>query len=155
MDYTRRDFAQAVLDAHPGSKRGLDMFRDGFSEDMKKHQVRVRDGLFKAFGVDPKDHAALNMMLQATLESNAAIRGPMSTFGEAGLLIRKLEGTGVLDKVDEIGALNKMSRKAHLDVIDELIELMGPTVDVVTSADLKAIGVDDTPPDSQDYEMDY
>ena len=45
MEYTHRDLAQAVLDAHPDSKRGLDMFRGGFSEDMKKYQVRVRDAL--------------------------------------------------------------------------------------------------------------
>jgi hypothetical protein len=28
VEYTRRELAQAVLDAHPDSKRGLDMFRD-------------------------------------------------------------------------------------------------------------------------------
>ena len=43
LEYTRRDLAQAVLDAHPDSKRGLDMFRGGFSDDMKAHQVRMRD----------------------------------------------------------------------------------------------------------------
>ncbi|MFI6097369.1 hypothetical protein ACIA8G_17520 [Lentzea sp. NPDC051213] len=155
MEYTRRDLAQAVLDAHPDSKRGLDMFRGGFSKDMKAHQVRVRDGLLKAFGINFKAHTAMKMMLTATVKSNSAITGPMSGFGEAGLLIRKLEGTGVLDKVSEIGALNTMSRKAHLDIVEELIGLMGPTVDTVTSEDLKAAGVDDPPPNSDDYEMDY
>lgn len=155
VEYTRRDLVQAVLDAHPGSKRDLDMFRGGFSKDMKAHQVRLRDGLLKAFGVDVSSHAALNMMLNATLESNAAIRGPMSNFGEASLLVRKLEDTGVLDKVGEISALNEMSRKAHLEIAEELIGLMGPTVDRVTSEDLKEIGVDDTPPNRFDYEFDY
>ena len=85
MDYTRRDLAQAVLDAHPDSRRGLDMFRGAFSEVMK---------------------------------------------------------------------LNEQSREAHLDVADELIVLISPTVDTMTSADLLALGVDDTPPNSSDYESD-
>ena len=155
VEYTRRELAQAVLDAHPDSKRGLDMFRGGFSEDMKEHQVRVRDGLLKAFGIDLKADMALYMMLRATLDSNAVIRNPMSRFGEAGLIIRKLEGTGVLEKVDEIVALNDMSARAHLDVVEKLLELMGPTVDVVTSEDLKELGLDDTPPNQFDHEFDY
>ena len=51
VEYTRHDLAQAVLDAHPDSKRGLDMFRGGFSDDMKAHQVRMRDTLLTAFGI--------------------------------------------------------------------------------------------------------
>ena len=155
VEYTHRDLAQAVLDAHPKSKRGLDMFRGGFSDDMKKHQVRVRDGLLKAFGVDLKSDMALQMMLNATLESNAAIRGPMSTFGEAGLLVRKLEGSGVLDRVNRIGELNEQSRQTHLEIVEELLGLMNPAVAVVTLEDLKALGVDDTPPNNLDYEIDY
>ncbi|MDX8032533.1 hypothetical protein SK803_20155 [Lentzea sp. BCCO 10_0856] len=155
MEYTRHDLAQAVLDAHPDSKRGLDMFRGGFSDDMKAHQVRLRDGLLKAFGIDLKADMALFMMLRATLDSNAAVRGPMSTFGEAGLLLRKLEGTGVLDRVNQIGELNVRSRELHFEIVEELIGLMGPTVEKVTSEDLKAMHVDDTPPNPDDYEIDY
>ena len=155
VEYTRHDLAQAVLDAHPDSKRGLDMFRGGFSDDMKAHQGRLRDGLLTAFGIDLKADMALYMMLRATLDSNAVIRNPMSRFGEAGLIIRKLEGTGVLEKVDEIVALNDRSARAHLDVVEKLLELMGPTVDVVTSEDLKKLGFDDTPPNQFDYEFDY
>jgi hypothetical protein len=155
VEYTRRELAQAVLDAHPDSKRGLDMFRGGFSEDMKEHQVRVRDGLLEAFGIDLKADMALYMMLRATLDSNAAIRNPMSRFGEAGLIVRKLEGTGVLEKVDEIVTLNEMSARAHLDAVEGLLGLMGPTADEVTSEDLRKLGFDDTPPNRFDYEIDY
>ncbi|MGW6447178.1 hypothetical protein [Lentzea sp. NPDC055074] len=155
MDYTRRDLAQAVLDAHPDSKRGLNMFYGKFSDDMKKHQVQLRDGLLKAFGVDLGTNMAMKMMLNATVESNAAITGPMSRFGEAGLLIKRLEGSGVLDKVDEIYALNKMSAKAHLDIVEEVLGLVDSSVQSVTTQDLRAVGVDDTPPDWNDYEMDY
>lgn len=155
MEYTRRDLAQAVLDAHPNSKRGLNMFYGAFSADMKKHQVRMRDGLLKAFGIDLDSNPAMKMMLNATLESNAAITGPMSNFGEAGLLIRRLEGSGVLAKVDEISALNKMSKKAHLDIVEELLGLVDSTVESVTTKDLIALGVKVTPPTTTGYEMDY
>ena len=155
MEYTRRDLAQAVLDAHPDSKRGLDMFYGAFSNDMKAHQVRMRDGLAKAFGVDLKADMALWMLLRSTVDSNAAITVPLADFGEAGLIIRKVEGTGILDHINDIAALSTMSKRAHLDVVDELIGLMGPDADTVTSDDLKAIGVDDTRPNRNDYEMDY
>lgn len=155
MDYTRRDLAQAVLDAHPDSKRGLDMFRGGFSDDMKQHQIRMRDGLLKAFGIDLRSNPAMKMMLSATLTSNAAITGPMSGFGEAGLIIRRLEGSGVLAKVGEIRALNTMSAKAHLDIVEEVLGLVDSSVKTVTTEDLTVLGVEATPPNSGDYEMDY
>lgn len=155
MEYTRRDLAQAVLDAHPDSKRGLNMFYGAFSDDMKKHQVEMRDGLLKAFGVDLDSNMAMKLMLNATVESNAAITGPMSGFGEAGLLIRRLEGSGVLAKVDEIYALNKMSKKVHLDIVEELLGIVDSTIESVTTEDLIALGVNVTPPKTDDYEMDY
>ncbi len=155
MEYTRRDLAQAVLDAHPESKRGLNMFYGAFSDDMKKHQVEMKDGLLKAFGIDLDSAMAMKMMLRATVRSNAAITGPMSNFGEAGLIIRKLEGSGVLDKVNEINALNEMSAKAHLDIVEELLGLVDSTVESVTTEDLIALGVNVTPPKTYDYEMDY
>ena len=155
MEYTRRDLAQAVLDAHPASKRGLDMFYGGFSKDKKEHQVRVRDGLLKAFGVDLKADMAFWMLLRSTVESNATITAPLEDFGEAGLIIRKIEGTGILGQLNDIVALNARSKQAHLDIVDELIGLLGPSVETVTSDDLEAIGVDDTPPNRNDYEMDY
>lgn len=96
MEYTRRDLAQAVLDAHPASKRGLSLFYGAFSDDMKKHQVEMRDGLLKAFGINLDANPAMKFMLSATIESNAAITGPMSGMGEAGLLIQRLEGSSVL-----------------------------------------------------------
>lgn len=155
MDYTRRDLAQAVLDAHPDSKRGLDLFRGGFSDAMKAHQERVRDGLLKAFGVDLEAEPVLAFMLGKTARTNAVITSPGDGFGEAGLLVQRLEHTGVLSRIGDIRKLNEQSREAHLDIADELIGLMGPTVDTVTSADLLALGVDDTPPNSSDYEIDY
>ncbi|MDX3656955.1 hypothetical protein PV646_06505 [Streptomyces sp. ID05-26A] len=155
MDYTRRDLAQAVLDAHPDSKRGLNMFYGKFSNDMKKHQVQMRDGLLKAFGVDLETNMVMTMMLNETVASNAAITGPMSGFGEAGLLAKRLEGSGVLDKVREIYALNKLSAEAHLDIVEEVLGIVDSSVQTVTTDDLVALGVAVTPPDTNDYEMDY
>lgn len=155
MDYTRRDLAQAMLDAHPDSKRGLNMFYGRFSHDMKEHQVQMRDGLLKAFGVDLETNMVMKMMLNATVESNAAITGPMSRFGEAGLLVKRLEGSGVLDKVREIHALNKLSAEAHLDIVEEVLGIVDSSVQIVTTDDLVALGVAVTPPNTDDYEMDY
>lgn len=155
MDYTRRDLAQAVLDAHPDSHRGLDMFRGRFSIDMKAFQVRLRDGLQKAFGLHQMARTPLNMMLKSTVDSNAAITSPGSGFGEFSLIARKLEGSRVLDRMQEVVELNDWSRQIHLDIAEELLGLMGATDEVVTSEDLRAIGVDDTPPCWNDYEMDY
>src|SRR5690349_7420769 len=129
MEYTRRDLAHAVLDAHPDSTRGLNMFYGRFSDDMKKHQAEIRDGLLKAFGVDLDSNTAVKLILKGTVDSNAAIRGPMSNFGEAGLLIRKLESSGVLDKVDEIHRLNVQSLELHLDIAEELLGLVDATVE--------------------------
>ncbi|MCR3746223.1 hypothetical protein [Lentzea californiensis] len=154
MDYTRRDLAQAVLDAHPDSRRGLDMFRGGFSKDMKQHQIQLRDGLLKAFGIDLKADPAMKMLLNNTVRSNAAITGPMD-FGEGGLLFRRLEGGGVLDKVDEIHALNQMSAKAHLGIVEEVLGMVDSSVWTVTTEDLVALGVEITSPNKQNYEMDW
>lgn len=155
VEYTRGDLAQAVLDAHPDSRRGLDMFRGKFSKDMKTHQVRMRDALLKAFGIDLRANKALKMMLDGTLRSNAAITGPMSELGDASLLVSKLEGSQVLDRVRRIGELGTQSRQVHLEIVEELLCLMEPTAEVVTSEDLNALDVDDTPPNSFDYESDY
>ncbi|PWK84083.1 hypothetical protein C8D88_109168 [Lentzea atacamensis] len=155
MEYTRRDLAQAVLDAHPDSSRGLNMFYGAFSDDMKAFQIRLRDGLLRAFGVDLNAHMPLKMMLKSTVDSNAAITSPGSGFGEFSAIDRKLEGSGVIDRMMEIARLNDESQKIHLDIVEELLGLMRPTAEVVTSEDLKALGVDDDPPDVNDYEMDY
>ncbi|RAS68951.1 hypothetical protein C8D87_1021029 [Lentzea atacamensis] len=155
MEYTRRDLAQAVLDAHPDSSRGLNMFYGAFNDDMKAFQIRLRDGLLGAFGVDLNAHMPLKMLLKSTVDSNAAITSPGSGFGEFSAIARKLEGSGVIDRMMEIARLNDESQKIHLDIVEELLGLMQPTAEVVTSEDLKALGVDDDPPDVNDYEMDY
>lgn len=155
MEYTRRDLAQALLDAHPDSDRGLNMFYGAFSDDMKVFQIRLRDGLLTAFGVMPDAHVALNMLLRGTVDSNAAITSPGSRFGEFSAIERKLEGSGVTDRMIEIAGLNDQSRKIHLDIVEELVNLMQPTAEVVTSEDLERLGVNDTPPNTDDYEMDY
>lgn len=155
MEYTRRDLAQAVLDAHPDSRRGLDLFRSEFNKDMKAHQVRMRDSLLKAFGIDLDADPALSFLIGKTVRTNAVIVAPGEGFGEAGLLVQRLEGTAVLARMGDILDLNEQSRAAHLDIVDELLGLIGPTVEKVTSADLRALGVDDTPPNSSDYEIDY
>lgn len=57
--------------------------------------------------------------------------------------------------MDEIYALNTMSRKAHLDIVEELLGLVDSTIESVTTEDLIALGVNVTPPKTDDYEMDY
>ncbi|MEU4446300.1 hypothetical protein AB0K14_04135 [Actinosynnema sp. NPDC050801] len=122
------------------------------------------DGLQELFGfrLEPdgmsQGRGALFMLFRATASSYVKITGPGEGFGEAGLIYRQLAETDaqqhVLGGLERITACNDRSRHAHLDVMESLIgvflgERAGATF---TSADLAAIGVDDTAgPNSADY----
>jgi Ni2+-binding GTPase involved in maturation of urease and hydrogenase len=73
--------------------------------------------------------AGLNTMLRATVRSNAAIINPMSNLVEAA--------------------------EAHLGIVEELLGLMNPAAETVSSDDLQVIGVDDTPTNRFDHERDF
>lgn len=165
ITYDRRAFAQAFLDAHPDAKHGYH-YNEQFNTALREHRQRVLDGLQELFGLRleldgvPGGQAALFMLFRTTASSYVKITRPGEGVGEAGLMYRQLAETRaqqhVLGGLERIAACNDRSRDAHLDVMETLIEVFlgeraGATV---TSADLAAIGVDDTAgPNSSDYDL--
>ncbi|MER5266329.1 hypothetical protein ABTZ99_29985 [Actinosynnema sp. NPDC002837] len=165
ITYDRRAFVQAFLDAHPDAKQGY-YASNAFNAALREHRLRVLDGLQRLFGLTlehdrvPRDQAALFMLFRTTASSYVKITAPGEGMAEAGLLYRQLAGTPaqrhVLDGLHRIAACNDRSRDAHLDVLESLVEVFlgdraGTTV---TSADLAAIGVDDTAgPNSSDFDL--
>ncbi|MBB5807392.1 hypothetical protein F4560_007160 [Saccharothrix ecbatanensis] len=164
ITYDRRAFAKAFLDAHPDAKDGY-YYSQPYNTALREHRQRVLDGLQNLFGVTldfdgVPDHKPLFMLFRSTANSYLKITAPGDGFGEAGLIYRQLAEAGVEQRVDgalgEIRACNDRSREAHLDVLETLIaaflgDRAGTTV---TSADLAAIGVDDTAaPNSSGYDL--
>lgn len=165
ITYDRRAFAQAFLDAHPDAKHGY-YYSEPYNDALRQHRQRLLDGLQELFGLKlepdgvPNGQAALFMLFRATASSCVKITGPGEGFGEAGLIYRQLAETSVqqhvLGGLERITACNSRSRDAHLDVMESLIEVfLGDRAGVTcTSADLAAIGVDDTAvPKSSDYDL--
>ncbi|MCC8247953.1 hypothetical protein [Saccharothrix luteola] len=100
------------------------------------------------------------MLFRTTASSYVKITGPGEGFGEAGLILKQLAQAGVEqqvhDALNRITACNDQSRDAHLDVMETLMEVfLGDRAGATfTSADLAAIGVDDTAgPNSSDYDL--
>lgn len=164
ITYDRRAFAQAFLDAHPDARHGL-YYNEAYNTALREHRQRVLDGLQRLFGLTlsiggATRHRGLLALFRSTARSYLAITGPGDGFMEAGLIFRQLAEAGVEESVHEglarITALNTQSRDAHLAVLETLIAvLLGDRADATfTSADLAALGVDDTAgPDSADYDL--
>lgn len=165
ITYDRRALVEAYLDADPKSRRGF-YESTAYNAALREHQLKVLGGLQELFGVVldfgalPHDRAALFMLFRATAASMLAITSPGRGTGEAGLIYRQLADAGVDEQVQaglaRIIEANEQSAAAHLDVMDTLIGvLLGDRADATfTSADLAAIGVDDTAgPNSADYDL--
>lgn len=165
ITYDRRAFARAYLDAHPDAKDGY-YYSEAYNTALREHRQRVLDGLQRLFGVtlDAEgvlaEHGALLMLFRGTARSCLSITAPGEGAAEAGLLFRQLAGTSaqqhVLDGLRRIADSNTRSRDAHLDVMETLIEVfLGDRAGATfTSADLAAIGVDDTAgPNSADHDL--
>ncbi|WP_253774489.1 hypothetical protein [Goodfellowiella coeruleoviolacea] len=156
VSYDRRALVVAHLDAHPDKTHS---WSGRYEAVLREHHQRLLDGLQRLFGFSldregwPADAAALAMLFRGTVDSCLALRTPGSGFLEGGLIIGKLENAGqrgehVLTALHRIHDLTEQSRQAHLDILATLVDLAfgAPAQRVVTSADLRAIGVDDTPP---------
>ncbi|MEV8438475.1 hypothetical protein AB0425_13945 [Actinosynnema sp. NPDC051121] len=162
--YDRRAFAQAFLDAHPDARHGL-YYSQAYDTALREHRQRVLDGLQRLFGLSLSfdgvtRYRGLLVLFRSTARSYLAITGPGDGFLEAGLIFWQLAEAGVEEPVHEglarITALNDQSREAHLAVLETLLAvLLGDRADATfTSADLAAVGVDDTAgPDTADYDL--
>ncbi|MEM6284675.1 MAG: hypothetical protein AAF787_20975 [Chloroflexota bacterium] len=90
--------------------------------------------------------------------SYVSIRTPWETFLESGAVLHRLQGWGehkqrVFEYAYRISGIAKENRAVHMEMIVHLFHMMHGEVDgVVTSADLLALGFDDTTePDVADY----
>ncbi len=79
---------------------------------------------------------------------------------EAGLIDQKLEDAGpagerVLAASSRIFDLAEDARRTHLEMLDALVQiLLGERADLTfASADLAALGINDRPPNSDDFTL--
>ncbi|XVS65028.1 hypothetical protein ACQPYE_02900 [Actinosynnema sp. CA-299493] len=164
ITYDRRAFVQAFLDAHPEAKRGY-YYSQAYNAALREHRQRVLRGLQELFGLTldfegVAEYRALFLLFRGTASSYVKITGPGEGFAEAGLILKQLAQSGVEqpvhDALNRITACNDQSAEAHLDVLVTLVGVfLGDRATATfTSADLAAVGVDDTAgPDSADYDV--
>ncbi|KAA2250988.1 hypothetical protein F0L68_38525 [Solihabitans fulvus] len=176
MRYDRRAFAEAHLDAHADNKRGHYSEKHDYNVALMAYRKEMLSGLQRLFGLTVNwppetgsggDAAAralfdLSSIFDSTVRSCVAITSPLAGHLEAGLFFRRLEQSGehgrvVLAGFERITDLGAQLREAHVDILTSLLAIMlGDRADLVfTTADLRAIGVDDTEPDSIDYPWDF
>ncbi|WP_433795474.1 hypothetical protein [Actinoplanes sp. CA-252034] len=121
-------------------------------------------GLQRLFGLvlsrDGVPERVLFVLFESTVRSLLAQTTPWSGFLEAGLLVKRLEATGgpgarVMAASDRIWSRKDESREDHLLILDELLAVfLGDRADhVFTAADLVAVGVDPTPPTTEQYPL--
>ena len=165
--YDRRAFALAYVEAQADYRRGYYSENSGYNAALRTHRRQILTGLQELFGLTlarsaiPDDHQALFMLFDSTVTSYLTLATPWSRYLEAGLVVRRLDeagrpGLAIREASDRVGNLTERSREAHLDILEALLEVfLGERAPrVFSSADLRSIGVDDTPPNSDDYPWD-
>lgn len=171
--YDRRAFAEvyALVRASPGEAAWSGYYQEhtAYNAALRAHRQGVLAGLQTLFGLTLTMQSIssipgavpLFMLFNSTVDSCLALRTPWSFFLEEGLLNRRLDEVGspgvrINEASERIAQLTDQSRQAHLDILAELLRVfLGERSDLVfTSADLRAIDVDDTPPNMLDYPGD-
>jgi hypothetical protein len=165
--YDRRDLVRVYLAAQERGFGGYRPDSSAYNAALKVHYTAMLDGLQRLFGlrlhedaVDSLTHRVRFRLFSSTADSFFALRTPWSRFLEAGLLIRKIEEAGaegerVMAASRRIDALTAESRESHLEMLDALVAMMlGDRAELTFSpADLRAIGVDDTEPNTTDHPL--
>ncbi|WP_155371607.1 hypothetical protein [Catellatospora vulcania] len=165
--YDRGDLVHAYLGAQARGFGGYYAESSTFNAALKAHHEAMLDGLEQLFGlrlsadgVGSFDNRVLFMLFASTARSLLALGTPWSGFLESTLLAKKIEAAGANgQRVTEAGRrieqLTTESRQVHLEMLDALVaEMLGDRADATFSpADLRAIGVDDTRPNPNDYEL--
>jgi hypothetical protein len=98
------------------------------------------------------------MLFSSTVGSLLQITGPWDRFQESSLISKKLEESGEPGRVVDLASAviweaNKASQAAHREILYALfLAIFGECKRIVTSADLRAIGFDDSKePDIVNY----
>jgi hypothetical protein len=159
--YDREALALAYVESLNDHVAGMHSDREGYPDAVLAHRKTLINGLQRAFGIDfdttSGANAVLLTLLRDTAHSYLAITGPGSGLNEE--LISRLAEFGiagdVLGDLEQIQSVNDDSRDIHLHVLTTLVTaLLGDRADlVVTDDDLRALGVDPTPPNPNDYEF--
>jgi hypothetical protein len=159
--YDREAFALAYVEALSRAVAGMDGERDGYAPALFAYREALVVGLQRLFGLDLEDLTGplgpLLLLLRGVARSCAAIASPDGDLLEGSLLVDQLAEFGiagdVIGDLESIGAGNDESRAIHLHVLTTLLAAaLGEDADrVITEKDLRAIGVDPTPPDPADY----
>lgn len=165
--FERRAFALAHAEAKITFISGLDSERDGYAPALIEYRTALLAGLERLFelrvGTDSgtMTHRVLSKVFQDTLATYLAIAGPLDGYLEAGLLFKTMAEAGVLDEVERgltaIRESNARSREAHLDILTALLgAMLGDNADrVVHEDELRAVGVEPTPPNPDDYRFSF
>ena len=164
IGYDRRAFAVAYIEAQKNYTGGLSELSMPYNEALREHRRQLLGGLERLFGVTlsgrrptGEGNGMVCWLLDMVARSHINVRTPTSDMLEGGLLIKKLEETGrsepVFAGLDHIADLADQSRQAHLDLLDLLLDiLLDDRRDAVfTADDLRALGVDPTPPQEADF----
>jgi hypothetical protein len=164
--YDIRAFAQAQVDADPDSESGLHLGHESYTAACAVHYQQVLSGLQDLFGFTwdspdlPVAHRSLHMLFKSFMRSYHRTVQPVARYAEGGLLINQLQEAGLWESfteaADRIEQNRKQSAEAHLDIMTGLLTVVvgERSAKVFTSADLRAIGIDDTPPKLADHMHD-
>ncbi|WP_285644118.1 hypothetical protein [Lentzea sp. NBRC 102530] len=153
MDYTRRDLALAYLNAHEMPEFGPEPPAASLATRLKTYHRELLRGLKHLFDFSLEDETALRMFLNSVAHSYRTNTTPLSGVLEGGLLYKRIDGTGMLEVCRELTELHLKSQERHVDLAVMILELAKPDDgQVVTSEQLRAIGVDDEKPTDPDYE---
>ncbi|WP_144119160.1 hypothetical protein [Catellatospora sichuanensis] len=165
--YDRGDLVHAYLGAQAKGFGGYYAESSTFNAALKAHHEAMLDGLEQLFGLRLNmegagnfDNRVLFMLFASTARSLLTLGTPWSGFLESSLLAKKIEQAGVngqriTEAGERINQLTTQSRQVHLEMLDAIVaEMLGDRADATFSpAELRAIGVDDTGPNPNDYEL--
>lgn len=165
--YGRRDLVEVYLGAQDRGFGGYYAESSTFNAALKAYYVAMLDGLQQLFGLrlhsddlGSFNHRVLFRLFSATADSFLAQRTPWSSFLEAGLLIQKIDEAGpdgerVMAASQRIDAIIAESRQTHLEMLDAILTVMlGVRAELAfSSADLRALGVDDAKPSPTAYPL--
>ncbi|MEV6347855.1 hypothetical protein [Actinoplanes sp. NPDC051851] len=163
--YRRGDLIQAYLEAQDGWRKGYLVDASAYNDALHAHRESLRDGLERLFEIrltreGLAAHRSLFLLFETTVRSMLAVSTPWSGFLDAGPLLQRLEDAGepgsrVLEASSRLQHRTGELRDDHRDILDALLTVfLGDRAgSTFTGADLRALGVDDNPPDMHAYPL--
>ncbi|MFD4674153.1 hypothetical protein ACFWNN_30850 [Lentzea sp. NPDC058450] len=151
MDYTRRDLALAYLNAHPVHSCGP-TDPDSYYVRLKTYREELLRGLCRLFEFSLDDEMWLKFFLHGVTRSYRGNTHPFAGMLEGGLLLERVKGSGAMEIAAELQEMHEKAAERHLDLTEKILALAKPdNGEVVTSEQLRAIGVNDVEPRDPDF----